>query len=110
MCTDSAKRAYSTFANGNIRKDIGSPHYRAHESLEKFWDKYRKNGEFYRDLPTLTDYNQALKNSLVDAGLSVQQSEQVLQKAVEQQVLYGLKADNFVPRVPRKIYLPKLRK
>lgn len=101
------KEGLSVKLEGNIRKDIGSPHYRAHESLEEFWDQYRRNGEFYLERPTIAEYNVALEKSLVDAGLTPKQAQRVVEKAIEQQTFYGLTSEEFVPRIPRKIYLPK---
>ena len=92
---------------GNIRKDIGSPHYNAHKSLEEFWDQYRKKGELYGTRPMMSDYNSALEKSLLDAGLSPTQAKQVISEAIRQQEFYGLMADDFVPRIPNRIYLPR---
>ncbi len=92
---------------GNIRKDIGSPHYNAHASLEKFWDQYRKGGEYYGEKPTMYEYNQAVINSLHDAGLTVDQANEAVKRAIQQQIEYGLIKDSLIPRIPGKIYLPK---
>ena len=92
---------------GNIRKDIGSPHYNAHKSLEEFWDQYRRKGELYGDSPTISDYNSALQNSLKEAGLTPGQAKQAVSQAIRQQESYGLMVDDFVPRISNKIYLPK---
>ncbi|MER2256904.1 MAG: pre-toxin TG domain-containing protein, partial [Priestia megaterium] len=92
---------------GNIFKDIGSPHYNAHESLENFWDVYRKKGDLSGLKPTLTDYNNALRDSLINAGLSKAQANKAVSEAIKQQLNAGLLADDFVPRIPGKINLPK---
>ena len=94
---------------GNIRKDIGSPHYKAHESLEEFWDQYRKGGELHRTRPTMAEYNVALEKSLVDAGLTPNQAKDVVSKAMELHISYGLTAEKFVPRIPGKMNLPKIK-
>ncbi|EHI75775.1 hypothetical protein HMPREF9184_01803, partial [Streptococcus sp. oral taxon 058 str. F0407] len=101
------KEGLSIKLEGNIRKDIGSPHYKAHESLEQFWDQYRKGGELHRTRPTMAEYNVALEKSLIDAGLTPNQAKDVVSKAMEQQLSYGLAAEKFVPRIPGKMYLPK---
>ncbi|MGG3156981.1 T7SS effector LXG polymorphic toxin [Priestia megaterium] len=95
--------------SGNIFKDIGSPHYSAHESLEAFWNSYRRNGESFGEIPMVSEYNDALYESLKSAGLSDTQSQQAVQRAFEQQVSYGLNKDSFVPRIPGRINLPKLK-
>ena len=103
------KEGLSIKLEGNVRKDIGSPHYKAHESLEEFWDQYRKGGELLRTRPTMAEYNVALEKSLVDAGLTPNQAKDVVSKAMEQQISYGLTAEKFVPRIPGKIHLPKIK-
>jgi predicted ribonuclease toxin of YeeF-YezG toxin-antitoxin module len=95
--------------SGNNFKDIGSPHYSAHESLEAFWNSYRRNGESFGEIPMVSEYNDALYESLKSAGLSDTQSQQAVQRAFEQQVSYGLNKDSFVPRIPGRINLPKLK-
>ena len=92
---------------GNILKDINSPHYRAHEIMEKFWDKYRNVKGISVESPTIAEYNSALKKSLLHAGLTKRQVKQIMLKVIEQQQEYGLTLDSFVPRIPGKIYLPK---
>lgn len=92
---------------GNIFRDIGSPHYNAHESLEQFWDNYRKNGEHAGFKPNLSEYNNALKDSLKNAGLSDEQADRVIAEAAKQQRNSGLLEDDFIPRIPGRINLPK---
>ncbi|OSX97806.1 hypothetical protein BTJ44_00411 [Bacillus mycoides] len=65
---------------GNIFKDIDSPHYNAHKSLEDFWNIYRENGDLAGLKPNLTDYNNALRDSLINAGLSEAQQTKQFQK------------------------------
>ena len=55
----------------------------------------------------MAEYNVALEKSLVDAGLTPNQAKDVLSKAMEQQISYGLTPEKFVPRIPGKMYLPK---
>lgn len=92
---------------GNIFKDIGSPHYNAHESLEDFWNIYRKNGDLAGLKTNLTDYNNALRDSLINAGLSEAKANKAVSEAIKQQINVGLLADDFVPRIPGRINLPK---
>ncbi|MCB4336366.1 type IV secretion protein Rhs [Bacillus cereus] len=92
---------------GNIFKDIDSPHYNAHKSLEDFWNIYRKNGDLAGLKPNLTDYNNALRDSLINAGLSEAQVNKAVSEAIKQQINAGLLADDFVPRIPGRINLPK---
>ncbi|QWH29430.1 hypothetical protein EXW51_16345 [Bacillus mycoides] len=92
---------------GNIFKDIDSPHYNAHKSLEDFWNVYRKNGDLAGLKPNLTDYNNTLRDSLINAGLSETQANKAVSEAIKQQINAGLLADDFVPRIPGRINLPK---
>ena len=87
---------------GNIFTDVDSAHYNAHVSLEDFWDKYRGSGR----RPTINEYNEALKKSLKDAGLSENQANKAVSKAAGQQISSGLHGGDFVPKVPRRINLP----
>ena len=45
---------------GNAFTDVGTPHYNAHESMESFWDIYRRGGMDAGNLPTNSQYNRAL--------------------------------------------------
>ncbi|MFL1663952.1 type IV secretion protein Rhs [Bacillus cereus] len=92
---------------GNIFKDIDSPHYNAHKSLEDFWNIYRKNGDLAGLKPNLTDYNNALRDSLINVGLSEAQVNKAVSEAIKQQINAGFLADDFVPRIPGRINLPK---
>jgi len=55
---------------GNIVTDIGSPHYSAHKSMEGFWSQYRNGGELYGLKPEMVQYNNALYESVQNAGLN----------------------------------------
>ena len=97
------KDGMSIELQGDAFRDIGSEHYEAHRSLEQFWNQYRKGGEFYRQSPTIGQYNKALYNALRDAGVSASEATYALQRAIWQQKQYGLFSNMFVPRVPGKI-------
>ena len=57
----------------------------------------------------MAEYNVALEKSLVDAGLTPNQAKDVVSKAMELHISYGLTAEKFVPRIPGKIHLPKIK-
>lgn len=92
---------------GNIFKDIGSQHYKAHSSLEGFWNQYRSKGLLQGKVPTVSEYNSALFESLRAAGFTKKQTQEIVQSAINQQVQYGLTGNMFVPRIPGRINLPK---
>lgn len=88
---------------GNAFKDIGTPHYEAHKSLEQFWNRYRKNGDLFGMRPTVGEYNLALFNSLQSGGLSRIDAAYAVSRAYSQQRQYGMINSDLVPRIPGKI-------
>ena len=92
---------------GNAFKDIGSPHYSAHENLENFWNNFRPHGDQFGSVPTISDYNSALYESLRAAGLTDIQAKSAVQSAIKQQSQYGLAGDSLVPRIPGRINFKK---
>ena len=88
---------------GNAITDVESPHYRAHASLEKFWNQYRINGEFQGKSVKIGDYNKAVYDSLVEAGISKSDAAYAVRRAYMQQRYYGLINSGFVPRIPGRL-------
>jgi|GEM_PF-3697075 len=88
---------------GNAFKDINSPHYKAHQRLEEFWDQYRKGGNLFGQKPTNLQYTLALKRSLCRAGLNPQQINNALKSAIRNRVDYGFLGGQSVPRIPGRI-------
>ncbi|HFF2589348.1 TPA: RHS repeat-associated core domain-containing protein [Acinetobacter baumannii] len=88
---------------GNAFCDIGSDHYNAHESLEEFWDDYRKGGSKYPAIPTIAEYNKALSTSLSKTSLSAKDRYKALSSAIRQQKKYGLNDDDLIPNIPGKL-------
>ena len=90
---------------GNVRTEIGSPHYNAHNTLENFWSDYRANGKFAVTKPTVGEYNRAAYDSLVNAGISRRQAAHYIGQAYAQQRHYGLSNTSLVPNVPGSMHL-----
>lgn len=90
--------------HGNAFSEVDSEHYRAHNSMEQFWDQYRAEGEFCDRTPTVGQYNRALQDSLVRAGFTQDQARFAVEQAVAQQRHYGFTNTSPVPRVPGKIH------
>ncbi|WP_297429675.1 hypothetical protein [Clostridium sp.] len=90
-------------ADGNVFMDSESSHYKAHESMEQFWDKYRQGGKLYRTKPTVGEYNSALKESMVNAGFSEGDADLITEIAANQQRAYGLTEADEVPRILGRI-------
>lgn len=88
---------------GNAFTDVGTPHYNAHESMESFWDIYRRGGMDAGNLPTNSQYNRALYNGLQESGLSPAEALRAVQAAKAQQLGAGLRGSDLVPRLPGRI-------
>ena len=88
---------------GNAFTETGTQHYKAHSSLEKFWNEYRDGGALKGDIPTVGKYNKALYDSLTEAGLSKPDAAFAVRSAYQQQRQYGLMNNSFVPHIPNKI-------
>lgn len=88
---------------GNAFNEIGSQHYNAHNSLESFWNNYRKGGDLYGEMPTVGEYNRALYSSLRNAEISKSDSAFSVLKAFNQQRGFGLSNTDLVPRIPGRI-------
>ncbi|WP_235582317.1 LysM peptidoglycan-binding domain-containing protein [Rhizobacter sp. Root1221] len=102
--TISPATGQSILLRGNAFIDAGSPHYEAHASLERWWDKYRRGGELRGQLPTNAQYGGALRQSLVDAGMSPTDSRQYAEVARQQRLASGLPDDAMVQKIPRRIH------
>ncbi|TCS37743.1 hypothetical protein EDC30_10335 [Paucimonas lemoignei] len=88
---------------GNAFTEIGSPHYNAHRSLERFYNQFRKGGEFYGEVPTNLQYSKALLNSLQEAGLARQQALEAVRASIGQRVNAGQLGGLEIPRIPNRI-------
>ena len=97
------KKGLTIELKGNAITDVESPHYRAHASLEKFWNQYRINGEFQGKSVKIGDYNKAVYDSLVEAGISKPDAAYAVRRAYMQQRYYGLINSGFVPRIPGRL-------
>ncbi|GAB1159748.1 hypothetical protein YWY31_57730 [Paenibacillus illinoisensis] len=93
----------STKLKGNAFSGVVSPHYNAHESLEQFWNQYRRGGAKYGEIPTNLDYSKAVVDSLKSAGYIQKEAKQIVAGAIKQRVQYGLYGGMPVPRIPGKI-------
>ncbi|WP_449165336.1 hypothetical protein [Streptococcus suis] len=91
---------------GNIRTDVGSPHYNAHATMEAFYDQYRRGGDKFGDIPTVGDYNVATKASLRNVGVPSQQVDSIMTAVEAEQRYYGL-TDKSDIVIPGRISLPR---
>lgn len=88
---------------GNVFTEPGSPHHDAHLSMERFWDRYRRGGHLAGQRPTNAQYDQALRQSLLGAGLSPAQSHRLADMARDERIRYGHGDGDLVPRIPGRI-------
>nr|WP_225445684.1 phage baseplate assembly protein V [Paenibacillus arenosi] len=97
-----SEEGYTIELEGNAFKDIGSPHFMAHKTMEEFFNRYRK-GDKKGLMPTNAEYSLALYKSLRKAGLNKKQALSAVEKAREQRLLYGLNDDDPIPKIPGQI-------
>ncbi|HEM6907243.1 hypothetical protein [Providencia stuartii] len=88
---------------GNAFTEPNTPHYNAHNSLETFWNDYRRGGALYGELPTNLQYTLALKHSLQSAGLTARQITQAVRSSIQNRLQFGLLGGQNVPRIPGRI-------
>ncbi|TKI50224.1 hypothetical protein FC748_03110 [Lysinibacillus tabacifolii] len=97
-----SNEGYTIELEGNAFKDVGSPHFMAHKTMEEFFNRYRK-GDKKGTIPTNAEYNIALYKSLRKAGIEEKHALEAINKAREQRIEYNLKDDDFIPRIPGQI-------
>jgi len=89
---------------GNAFTELGTPHYEFHRSLENFWDSYRKGGDLFGEVPTNSQYGDAIEQALKDFGINGLETQRLSDLANTNRELYGLMPEDIIPRIPRKIY------
>jgi hypothetical protein len=98
-----SKEGLTTPLRGDAIVEPGTPHYRFHAFLERFWDPYRRGGSLYGKRPTNGAYGSALERALVEGGESPEAAKTLADQAAAQRRFYGLKEGDPVPRVPGRI-------
>ena len=88
---------------GNAFTEAGSPHYEFHKSLEGFWDQYRKGGALEGMVPTVGQYDSALRSALGSSGYNGAEINNLADLAAANRAQYGLSNSDLVPRVPGRI-------
>jgi hypothetical protein len=74
-----------------------------HQSLEQFWNQYRRGGTFFQLTPTNAQYGQALQDALQASGYSPAQASDLAAQAAAQRAAYGLNELDQVPQIPGRI-------
>lgn len=85
---------------GNAITEAGSPHYNFHQSLEQFWNQFRRGGPRFNQTPTNAEYGQALQQALEAGGFSSAEAQHLAAQAAQQRAAYGLLETAPVPRIP----------
>jgi hypothetical protein len=88
---------------GDALREVGSPHYEFHASLEQFWRPYRKGGELWGKMPTNAQYGDALEEALIRGGYTRRQAAQIAERAAAHRAAYGLEPSAEVPRIPNRL-------
>src|SRR5262249_351157 len=92
---------------GDAIQDIGlgTRHRKFHESLEEFWDQFRRDGTRFRQTPTNGEYGTAMKKALLDAGYSADEAAYLDLEARFQRISYGLLDGDLIPGdIPKRLY------
>jgi hypothetical protein len=90
---------------GNIITQPGTPHHAFHQSLESFWNRYRRGGDLVGTAPTNAEYGEALQRALRDAGLPPEDASYLAGRAADQRAYYQLRDSDPVPNLPNAINL-----
>jgi hypothetical protein len=85
---------------GDAIHEPGTPHYQFHQSMESFWNQFRRGGARFGETPTNAEYGQALQQALEAGGFSAQEAANLANLAAQQRAAYGLSDTAPVPRIP----------
>jgi len=95
---------FSIGIQGNAFRDLGSPHYKFHSSLDNFFEQYREDGSLFGERPTNKEYDDAVNQALQDAGLTPNEAQRLTDSAAQNRQAFGLKSNDPVPRIPGRIH------
>jgi len=99
---------------GNAVIDVDTPHFTTHRGLEAFFDMYRpatSDGVTYprpagllnREVPSFSQVNRALYNSLQEAGVPSQRALRMVIEAKAEQLRAGFRGGDTVLDLPRRL-------
>jgi len=94
---------------GGSIQEIGTPHWKAHESLEKFWNQFRRGGPNFGRKPTNLEYSRALLESLQRAGLTREQALQAVRESIGQRIGVGQIGGIQLPVLPGRTPIKRPR-
>ena len=83
----------------------GTAHHLFHESLETFWNQFRRNGARFRDVPKNAEYDTAMRRALEAAGETSENIEPFAKLAEESRRAFGYfdGPGGVAPEVPNPI-------
>ena len=65
-----SEKGISVKLKGNAFTQPGTQHYNAHESMEKFWNQFRRGGSRYGEKPTNLEYSKAVFDSMKNSDFT----------------------------------------
>ncbi len=98
-----SEKGISIKLEGNAFTQPGTPHYNAHESMEGFWNQFRRGGDRYGEIPTNLEYLKAVFDSMQNSGFTRQEALDITRQSIKQRLEYGLLGGEPVPRIPGRI-------
>ena len=99
---------------GRAFADPDTPHFTVHRGTEAFFDQYRRgtwsgakypipDGPSLGTVPTFSQYNRALYNSLQEAGVSSNQALRIVIEAKREQLGTGFRGSSPIVDFPRRL-------
>jgi hypothetical protein len=99
---------------GNAFRGVDTPHFLSHRGTEAFFDQYRgattrgakysrPNGVLFGEMPSFSQYNRALYNSLQNAGVPSNRSLAMVQAAKAEQLAAGFHGSSLLPELPARM-------
>ncbi len=98
-----SKNGISIKLEGNAFTQPGTQHYNVHNTMEKFWNQFRRGGDRYGEIPTNLEYSKAVYDSMKEIGFTKQEALDITRNSIKQRVEYGLLGGEPVPRIPGRI-------
>lgn len=97
------KAGISVRLQGDAIRDVGSQHYRFHQSMERFWTQFRRGGARYGNQPSNREYSEALDKALREAGMNSSEASYLVGVARNNRAQFGLRETEPVPDIPNRL-------
>ena len=96
-------KAIAISVEGDVIRDLKSQHAQIHGAYEVGLDAFRAAGT----RPTYKDYLRIVERGIQTIGLSEAAINYTLYTVVNQWLAYGIDLNTEIPKMPRKMYIPK---